>query len=78
MCVEALTKVVSQEASSKATTPFTPSPCHHDPNSVTSIPVKFSKSDVEMDITEIKNSQKPLKRKAGKTQRHNQSGYRIL
>jgi hypothetical protein len=66
----------SLEASSKATTPFSPSPpCHHDLDSATSRPAKLSETDVETEITEAENGHRPLKRKAGKTQRHNQSRY---
>lgn len=53
---------INQDADS-----FSPSPpCHHDP-------AKLSKTDVETEITEAENGHRPLKRKAGKTQRHNQS-----
>jgi hypothetical protein len=68
----------SQDASSKATTPFSPSPpCHYDPNSVANGHAKFSKPNVEMEITEAENGHRLLKRKAGKTQRHNQSRCQI-
>jgi hypothetical protein len=68
----------SLEASSKATTPFSPSPsCHHDPDSIASGPAKLSETSVEMEITEAENGHGLLKHKAGKTQRHNQSGCQI-
>src|ERR1700687_3042915 len=64
----------SLDASSKATTLFSPSPlCHHDPDSIASGPAKLSETNVEMEITEAENGHGLLKRKAGKTRRHNQS-----
>ena len=64
----------SLEASSKATTPFSPSPpCYHDPDSITGRPAKLSETNVETETTEAENGHRHLKRKAGKTRRHSQS-----
>jgi hypothetical protein len=68
----------SLEASSKATTPFSPSPpCRHDPDGITGGPAKLSETNVGTEITEAENGHRLLKCKAGKTRRHSQSGYQI-
>jgi hypothetical protein len=80
-CVESINQNAdsfSLDASSKATTPFSPPPpCHHDPDSIASRPAELSETNVEMEIIEAENGHRLLKRKAGKTRRHNQSGCQI-